>query len=130
MTQVTTRIEGLSAAVDEALKKYSREVSDGLKKAAKETAKDVVDGLKVGGPYEDHSGEYTQGWASKTVSESEDNINIVVHNAKNPGLTHLLEKGHALPGGGRTRAFPHISIAEEQAVSEYKQKAEEAVRNA
>lgn len=130
MTKVTTRVAGLQAAVDEALKKYSKNVSEGLKKAAKETAKDVVEGLKVGGPYEDRSGEYTQGWASKTVSESEDSIGLVVHNAKKPGLTHPLEKGHALSGGGRTSAFPHISIAEEQAVSEYKQKAEEAIRNA
>lgn len=130
MTQVTTGLEGLQAAVDEALKKYSMKVAEKLKKAAKETAKDTVTALKAGGPYAEHSGNYTKGWQTKTISESEDKIDIVIHNPKNPGLTHLLEKGHALAGGGRTSAFPHISVAEEQAISEYREKAKEAIGNA
>jgi len=35
--------------------------------------------------------------------------------SRKPGLPHLLEKGHAKIGGGRTRAFPHVKPAAEVA---------------
>lgn len=35
--------------------------------------------------------------------------------SRKPGLPHLLEKGHAKIGGGRTRAFPHVKPAAEYA---------------
>lgn len=37
-----------------------------------------------------------------------------LYNDKNYRLTHLLEKGHALKTGGRTRAFPHIKPVEQE----------------
>lgn len=35
--------------------------------------------------------------------------------SRKPGLPHLLEKGHAKIGGGRTRAYPHVKPAAEYA---------------
>lgn len=35
--------------------------------------------------------------------------------SRKPGMPHLLEKGHAKIGGGRTRAFPHVKPAADYA---------------
>ena len=35
--------------------------------------------------------------------------------SRKPGLPHLLEKGHAKIGGGRTAAYPHVKPAAELA---------------
>ena len=35
--------------------------------------------------------------------------------SRKPGLPHLLEKGHAKIGGGKTRAYPHVKPAADYA---------------
>lgn len=130
MTKVKTAVSGFSAAVVDALTNYTEEVRVGLDKAAKDTAKETVRRLRAGGSYQggENSG-YNRGWTTK-VTEGIGGVEVIIHNAKAPGLTHLLEKGHAKPGGGRTRAFPHIAPAEEEAVEKFKKRVEEVIRNA
>ncbi len=46
-----------------------------------------------------------------------------------PGTAgHLLEFGHALRKGGRTRAFPHIAPAEEKAAQILEKEVEAALK--
>lgn len=45
-------------------------------------------------------------------------------------LTHLLENGHALRNGGRTRAFPHIIYGEKLAERRMQELTDKAVRDA
>ena len=40
-------------------------------------------------------GNYAKGWKASAVA-SESGVEVVVHNAKAPQITHLLEKGHAI----------------------------------
>lgn len=47
-----------------------------------------------------------------------------------PGLAHLLEKGHALVGGGSARAFVHIEPAAEDAFKDFEKLVDEAVEGA
>lgn len=60
---------------------------------------------------------YDKGWKSKLVKERL-SYRAYIYNDK-PGLPHLLEKGHAKRGGGRTRAFPHVAPVEKELNSEY-----------
>lgn len=69
-----------------------------------------------------HKGIYAAGWRCET-DETDDHITVTVYNPKHYQLTHLLEKGHELffmgnDTGHRTRAFPHIAPAYEDAKRE------------
>lgn len=50
-----------------------------------------------------------------------------VGSKKLPGLVHLLEKGHAKVGGGRTRAFPHMAPGYDEGAPAFEKKLMEGV---
>lgn len=64
------------------------------------------------------SGGYSKGWSVKKEVSSRGKHSVVIHNRKKPGLTHLLEKGHAKRGGGRMSGKVHIAPAEQFAIRE------------
>lgn len=109
------------------LKEYAGVVAGDLKEAAKETAKETVKELKMTSP-EGHGsskGHYKDGWGDKTIKENSNTIDIKIYNKKKPGLTHLLEKGHAKRGGGRVNGKPHIAPAEKKAIESFEEKVKE-----
>lgn len=51
-------------------------------------------------------GTYAKGWRSKATG---DDLTYKVYNSgQQKSLAHLLEFGHKMPDGGRTKAIPHI----------------------
>lgn len=124
----------LTASVMAMLQDYTGEIAEGVQKAAKKAGRDCVKQLKTGKSspqFQIHETgtRYNAGWAMKT-KQADGSIEIIVHNKELPGLTHLLEKGHALPSGGRARAFVHIKPAEEAMIEQYERAVEEVIRNA
>ena len=91
-----------------------------VKQAVKEVAKATVKEVKAKSPVK--TGNYKKSWGQVKVSETEGSIVIAIRNKKFYWLTHLLENGHALKSGGRTRAFPHIKPAEDFAARELEKK--------
>lgn len=113
MSKVT--VDNLAKAIQTELKKYEGATEEAVEKGLNATADDAVKELRNAHP--SGSGKYgswdkyNKGWTVKKVKRDK---TATVHNATNYQLTHLLEKGHAKLGGGRTRAFPHIAPVAEK----------------
>ena len=122
----TVSIDGLADAIMEELNNYSEEVAEQIKKDVKKVANKCKKEIQANAPKD--RGEYASGWRVKVAFESSNDIRMVIHNAKMPGLTHLLENGHAKVNGGRVAGIPHIKPAELNAEKELLGRVKVAVR--
>ena len=104
-------VDEMADAIMEELTKYSDLASDELKAAVKSTAQSVRKDIQASAP--SRTGKYKQSWSVKTMKETSESIDLVVHSRNRYQLAHLLEHGHAKRGGGRTQARPHIAPAEQ-----------------
>ena len=115
-------VDQLASVIMEGLEEYAdlidADMREDVKKAA-DTAKKVIKEKApvYAGTYKSgkrRPGTYKKSWRYKTTRETGNAFEITVYSSQ-PGLTHLLEKGHAKRGGGRTKAIRHIADGEEQA---------------
>lgn len=106
---------GLSNAILDELNNFASLCDDEITKAAEDGAKVGKEIVKSAGGYKDDTGAYR-----KSISVRKNGKGYVIY-AKSPHyrLTHLLERGHAKAGGGRTRAFPHWAPGEKVATTEF-----------
>lgn len=79
-------------------------------------------------PHQNGKKTYSRNWRTRFINDGQTHIGIV-YQGKWPGLTHLLEYGHAKvgEGGGRTEAQAHIAPAQEEAGDELMQKLKEGL---
>ncbi|WP_042352261.1 HK97 gp10 family phage protein [Bacillus massiliigorillae] len=117
-------IDNLADEIARQLAIYSSDVEVKVKDAEKKAAKEAVSELKATSPRSPGGGDYASGWG--TVQK--DGKTIVV-NKKKPQLTHLLEKGHAKVSGGRVPGKAHIRPAEQNAIENFTNLVEDAVRS-
>lgn len=119
------RTDQLAAAVMDGLKEYADLATEDLKKSVKKAGKAVKDEIGQSAPQD--TGRYAKSWAVKTIKETSNSLEVVVHSKNRYQLTHLLEFGHARRGGGRTAAKPHIAPAEQKAVETLESEIEKAL---
>ena len=117
---MSIRIDDFLEAVQGELTEYANEVTEYVKESVKDVAKETVKEVKRRSPV--RSGAYKKSWGQTQIYEGPGGIRITIHNKKHYRLTHLLENGHALKSGGRTRAFPHIKPAEDFAARDLEKK--------
>ena len=115
-------MQDIASEITKALYEYTSEVEAEMDIIKSDVADETVNMLKVNSPKGRRS-KYAKGWRKK-----KDGTGYVIHNATDAGLTHLTEKGHAKRNGGRTKAQPHISIAEQEAIKEFENKVERVIK--
>lgn len=119
-------IDEMASAIMDGLQEYADLATDDLKKAVKKAGKSVKDEIANTAPKD--TGKYAKSWTVKTVKETSNTLDVVVHSKNRYQIAHLLEHGHAKRGGGRVAAIPHIAPAEEKAIEVLETEVEKALR--
>ena len=94
-------------AINDILTEYGDAAKEAVELACKDTAKETARELQSAGTFQGGK-EYRKGWTSK-VELTRTGATAIVYNKAKPGLSHLLEFGHAKRNGGRTTAFNFIA---------------------
>ncbi len=119
------RIDAMQDTVKKLLKDFGTEAEDAVEEAASETAKNAKKELKANSPRRSRAGDhYADGWSYRVEKSRVGVTQVRVYNGRKPGLTHLLENGHATKNGtGRsypdTPAHPHIAEVNEKAQTDF-----------
>lgn len=114
MANVT--VDNLATEIMKGLTEYKNLATADMKMAVRKAGKSVKKDIQANAPKK--TGAYSKSWTVKTTKETSESLELTVHSPKKYQLAHLLEKGHAKRGGGRTKAIPHIAPAEEKAVKD------------
>lgn len=131
----------LASRIGKILAEYSDDVIEATRLMAQASGKAAREKLEKTSPRSEnqyskgyasekgkYTGHYAEGW--KTTSEySALGVDVVVYQYKKPGLTHLLENGHANRNGGRTPAYVHIKPVEEEVKQEFEKNLEAVLSN-
>ncbi|MCT8978306.1 hypothetical protein N4T77_17090 [Clostridium sp. CX1] len=125
------KVDELSDMLADYMSNYSKDVTDGVKKAVNTVSKEVNEEIKKHVTFEQPTGEYVKSFRiKKSYEDGYKRVNTWYVTNGQYRLTHLLEKGHALWQGGRTRAYPHIKYGEILAQRRMEELAKEAIENA
>ena len=117
MADIIVNPDNLDSAVNDILTDYYNGTTEEIKKASARAIRQCRDEIKAHITFTEHTGDYVMAMTTKKTAESTSGAEYTWYvKAPHYRLTHLLEKGHALRNGGRTRAFPHIIYGAQVAV--------------
>ena len=120
------KTKSVSIQMKQILDEFSDKVNDVLERSADLTADESVEKLQNTSPRK--SGDYAQGWRVKKEGKGD----VIVYNATNYQLTHLLENGHVIRNKkgtyGRAPAHKHIKPVETWANKEFQRKIEDGLK--
>lgn len=119
------QINNLASEVMKGLMEYKDLVTSDMKVAVRKAGGSVKKDIQANAPKK--TGAYSKSWKVSTTKETSESLELTVHSPKKYQLAHLLEKGHAKRGGGRTKAIPHIAPAEGNAVKQLESDIKKAI---
>ena len=124
------RVDEFEAALAKELESYTIEVTDKIKDVVDKVSKEVNEEIKKRVTFKQPTRKYVKAFRIKKVYEDRYNKRNTwyVGNGQHR-LTHLLENGHALVSGGRSRAYPHIKYGEELAKKRMEELSKEAIKS-
>ena len=123
-------IDQLGEAIAKELTLYSTNVIEGIKKEAKSSMDRLVKETKATAPVGKRQKHYRDSIKSKKVSENDRSVSYLWYvEGSDYRLSHLLENGHALRNGGRTRGTHFIKNASDPILEAYIRAVEEVIEN-
>jgi len=126
----TIGIDELGEAVARELTLYGENVIEGIKKEAKSSMSRLVKETKATAPVGRRQKHYRDSISSKKTDESDRSVSFTWYvKGSDYRLSHLLEKGHALRDGGRTRGTHFIQKASDPIIEDYLKAVEEVIKN-
>lgn len=124
-------IDETADLIVEYMSNYSEDITTGVKKAVDTVAKEVNIEIKKHITFHEPTGKYVKAFRIKGMFDGKYSKGKTWYvSGDEYRLTHLLEKGHAKIGGGRTDAYKHIEFGEELAKKRMEELSREAVENA
>ena len=132
---VVTSADGFAAALSGILEHTMRNVSSEMESAIRESCKvgrraargDGTPPWRQGRALEPGQ-RYPKGFSYKVVRDSQTSVEGHIGNSDKPGLVHLLEKGHALSGGGRVQGYPHLAKSADKTFEDFEGRVHGAVQ--
>lgn len=122
-------IDELNDVISAELKAYNQTVTDGVKKQTKRAMKDLVENTKATAPVGKRDKHYRDSITSRTLSESDTKLEKQWYvKGSDYRLSHLLNNGHALRGGGRYEGTNFIGKAVDRILPWYVQQIEEVIK--
>lgn len=112
----------LALAVQKELEDYVERSTETVKAVVEDSTQEAVNELKQHSPK--NREKYARGWTSTATKETNLALTKTIHN-RTPGLTHLLENGHAKRGGGRVEGIRHIAPVEEKMIRQFEERLKE-----
>lgn len=119
-SNIVVNASGIDAALKSILKEYGEDVHNTIEEVIPEVAKEGAKKLRATSPKGPKG--YAKGWTTK-IENGRTTISAIIHGKHGTyQLAHLLEKGHALRGGGRSRAIEHIKPIDDWTAKEVQQR--------
>lgn len=116
----------LASSISSILEDYKGDVDKIVGEAITDVAKATVKTMKTAGTF-GGTGKFKKSWSVR-IEKKRLYTDATVYNKK-PGLTHLLEFGHAKQNGGRTKAFDFIAPVNDKVQTDVIERIEEKLND-